>query len=321
MRPIPPQPPEPLDPRPSDPEPLLPRPDPAASELMPRVVLVEHSAPPPRHRPRWRWPLALFLLTCLSTWAVGGPAYAFWVMVVLTAHELGHYFQAVRYRVPVSLPYFLPLPITILGTLGAVIAMPPRTPNRRILFDIAVTGPLAGLFPALVLCAYGLSISEIVPADGPREDTITLGDPLVLQWMTDWILGPLPEGSTVLIHPIGFAGWVGLLVTALNLLPIGQLDGGHILYALLRRRAHGLSTFLLGAATAMVPVALIAHFYYEITNYLWAWWLFIGLLHLIGARHPPTLDDDLPLGTGRTVLGWLLLAYFVIGFTPQPFSF
>lgn len=321
MRPFPPQPPESLDPSSAGAGPLVPRPGSPFLEPMPRVVVVERSAPPQRHRPRWRWPLALFVLTCLSTWAIGGPAYAFWVMLILTAHELGHYFQAVRYRVPVSLPYFIPMPITILGTLGAVIAMPPRTPDRRSLFDIAVTGPLAGLFPALALSAYGLSISDIVPLDATREGTITLGDPLVLQWMTHWILGPIPEGSTVLIHPIGFAGWVGLLVTALNLLPIGQLDGGHILYALLRKRAHVLSTLLLVLTTVIVPVALIAHFYFGVTNYLWGWWLFVGLLHLIGARHPPTLDDDRPLGTGRTVLGWLLLAYFVIGFTPQPFSF
>ena len=298
-------------------EPPLARPSVVEIRLPPRPV--EPPAPPPRRGPRWRWPLALFVLTCLSTYVTWGFAYAFWVMVALTAHELGHYFQARRFRVPVSLPYFIPLPLlSPFGTLGAVIAMPPHTPNRRVLFDIAATGPIAGLIPSLVLCAVGLSMSEIRPADDPSLGGLAFGEPLVLQWMANAILGVVPEGSTIVIHPVGFAGWVGLFVTGLNLLPVGQLDGGHILYALLRKRAHEVSSLLLSLVSAAVVVAAVAHFVYDLENYFWSWWLFVGLLHLIGARHPPTLDDAQPLGRGRTVLGWLLLLFVVVGLSPQP---
>lgn len=269
-------------------------------------------------RPRWRWPLGLFIATCLSTWLSGGLAFAFWLMFTLTAHEFGHYIQARRYGVAASLPYFIPLPLfSPWGTMGAVIVMPPRTPDRQSLFDIGATGPIAGLIPTLGLCAYGLHLSDIVANDSV-ENTITLGDPLILQWMADWILGPIPEGHTILIHPIGFAGWVGLLVTALNLIPIGQFDGGHILYALLREKAHTFSTALANILTVLVLGAFIAHQWGGYENYYWTWWLMVLLMRLIGTRHPPTLNDAKPLSLGRTVVGWLLLLFVPIGLTPTP---
>lgn len=256
---------------------------------------------------RWRLSAELFTATCLSTLLVGGWEYATAVMFILLCHEMGHYIQARRYDVPVSPPYFLPMPFSPLGTLGAVIAMGGRMKDRRALFDIGITGPLAGLAPTLVCVVVGLRWSEV---DVVREGGLQLGEPLLFQFLGWLTFGPIPHGHTIYIHPLAMAGWVGMLITALNLLPIGQLDGGHVLYALTGRRANTVGRLLLFAAWGAVIVL----------GY-WGWTLMLVLLVVMGPRHPPTLRDDLPLGWGRTVLGWLSLAFVVIGFTPQPFVF
>lgn len=268
------------------------------------IQTAERPAPRPR-RPRWLVPLVLFVVTCASTYLVGDLLYAAGVMFILTAHELGHYVQARRYRVPASLPYFIPMPLTPVGTMGALILMRHRITNTRALFDIGITGPLAGLGPALLLSAVGLMQSEVTPL--PEGTTLILGEPLVFKLMSSLIFGPLPEGQDVLLHPLAFAGWVGIFITALNLIPIGQLDGGHILYALLRRKAHPVATAIL----ALGIVGMVVGGY-------WGWSLIIVLLILIGPKHPPT-DDDIPLDRGRQILGWLTLAFMVVGFTPTPF--
>lgn len=323
----------------------------------PEVILAE-LAPEPEMQPRpiarrfrrrvWL-PLGLFLATCLSTllagglldavqvgyfqWRAVGPLcglvdgaiaalgyccyyalahgwqYALPVMTILICHEAGHFLQARRYRVHASYPYFIPMPISPLGTLGAVIVMEPRMGHRRALFDIGITGPLAGLVPTLVFCAWGLYLSQ-VKAYVPRGDQMMLGEPLLFKVLSAWIHGPIPEGHDLYLHPVAFAGWVGLLITALNLLPIGQLDGGHILYGLLRTKAHKVATLLLLAAA-------VAVIWYR----LWGWTLMLMLLMLMGPVHPPTANDEVPLGAVRTVLGWLALAFIPIGFTPQPFLF
>jgi membrane-associated protease RseP (regulator of RpoE activity) len=128
------------------------------------------------------------------------------------------------------------------------------------------------------------------------------------RWLADGILGPRPDGFDLYIHPMAFAGWVGLLITSLNLIPIGQLDGGHILYALLRQKANQIATLLLFGAVAAVVVFG-----------LWGWMLMLFLLMAMKPQHPPTANDDEPLGRGRTILGWLTLAFVVLGFTPNPF--
>src|SRR5581483_10593611 len=184
----------------------------------------------------WAWPLGLYVATCLSTYLVGGWAFAVPLMITLTAHELGHYFQARRYGVPASLPFFLPMPLSPIGTFGAVIVMHPGMGNRRSLFDIAVTGPIAGLIPALIFSYIGLEWSHVVAmAPGAGHGNV-LGEPLLFSFLTHSLFGNLPPGTDVLLHPMAFAGWVGIFITALNLIPIGQLDGGHVLYALLRQR-------------------------------------------------------------------------------------
>ena len=260
-----------------------------------------------RSRPRRLLPIVLFVATGLSTFLVGGPAFSLALMLTLLAHELGHYLQARRYGVPASLPYFIPMPISPIGTMGAVILMAPGMGNRRTLFDIAITGPLAGLIPALFCCVLGLQWSEVVVV-ADNQMGLALGEPLLFKLLVYLTFGPLAEGQDVILHPVAFAGWVGVFITALNLFPIGQLDGGHVLYALLLRRAHALAKGLLLAAAAAVVV----------WGY-WGWTLMLILLVWMGPVHPPTANDGVPLGTGRTVLGWASLLFVPLGFTPMPF--
>ncbi len=302
----------------------------ADSEFVAVDVVAEppHTAPARRTSRLRIWlPVALFVATCLSTWFVGsllpvasnlnrgiaypillgvleGLKYAVPLMTILICHEMGHFLQARRYRVPATLPFFIPMPIPPLGTMGAVIAMDARMGDRRALFDIGISGPLAGLVPTMIFCTVGIYLSGYVPG---RD---IYGYPLLFQWLADGILGPKPPGQCIHPHPMAFAGWVGLLLTALNLMPIGQLDGGHILYGLLRKKAFPVAVTLLYGAVAVV-----------IFMGLMQWSLMLILLMLIGARHPPTADDDVPLGFGRTVLGCLALAFIPIGFTPTPFVF
>lgn len=260
-------------------------------------------------RPRILLPILLFAITCYSTWDARGPAYALAIMTTLLAHEMGHYLQARRYRVPASLPYFIPMPQSPIGTMGAVIVMQPGMGNRRTLFDIGVSGPVAGLVPALLFSIIGLQWSHVVPI-AAHQGGLMLGKPLLFKLLSYLTFGPMPAGFAIDLHPVAFAGWVGIFITALNLIPIGQLDGGHVLYALLRQRAHGVARALLVAA--MLAVVVWGY---------WEWSLMILLLMLMGPLHPPTSNDDMPLGTGRTILGWASLLFVPIGFTPVPFSF
>ena len=261
----------------------------------------------------WRTPLILFALTCYTTWYAGqigfganGYLFAFAVMMILTCHEMGHFLQTLRYKVRSSLPYFIPMPFGPIGTMGAIIRMDGRIPNIRSLFDIGISGPLAGLVPTLVFCWYGIQWSCIGPAvAGP--DGFLFGQPLLFDWMTYGIYGALPEGMCLHWHPFAFAGWVGLLITSLNLLPIGQLDGGHIFYAIFKKKSGFYSAILF-----YLLIFLVIYFG------LWAWMLMLILLALLGTQHPPTQNDSMKLGTFRTVLGIATLAFILIGFTPNP---
>jgi membrane-associated protease RseP (regulator of RpoE activity) len=271
--------------------------------------------PPIVEPPRRRLPvvpIVLFLLSCASTYYVHGWQYAVPVMGILVCHEFGHYIQARRYRVPASLPYFIPFPYSPLGTMGAVIAMRGHMGNRKALFDIGISGPLAGLLPTVVCCVVGLSLSTVVvvPRNIPRGEVLMLGEPLLFQWLEWLFFGPLPENQTVWLHPLAFAGWVGVFLTALNLFPISQLDGGHVLYAMLREKAHYIAWLLLIAGFAGMALT---------RRYEWAPILF--LLMLFGPSHPPTANDEMPLGAGRFILGWATLAFLIIGFTPTPLTF
>lgn len=270
---------------------------------------------------RWRLPLVLFVATCVSTFLVGGWVYCVALMTILVCHEAGHFLQARRYGVPASLPYFLPMPLTPIGTLGAVIAMDARVKDRRALFDIGITGPLAGLVPTLACCVLGLqapfskvsSTAEMLHA--AESGVFELGEPLLFTLLAQWNFGTIPDGHTVVIGPLATAGWVGLLITAVNLFPIGQLDGGHVLYALLRRRAHRVAqVILMGAVVGVVVGVWIFK-----QRGMAGWTVMLVLLALMGPRHPPTANDTVPLGPTRIVLGWVTLAFLILGFTPNPF--
>lgn len=281
--------------------------------LLVQMLPTGHGEPPRPPRREILLPALLFVATCLSTLYVGGFEYALPVMFILTAHELGHFFQALRYRVPASLPFFIPMPFSPVGTMGAVIGMQAHVGDRKALYDIGITGPLAGLVPALVCSVVGLQWSHVADlAEATMtgdDDSITFGSPLLFVLFKYFIFGPTADTQYIEMHPLAIAGWVGIFITGLNLIPIGQLDGGHILYALLRRRAHRVAMLLFFAAA--VATAALQY---------WGWSVMLLLLYTTGVRHPPTADDNVPLGRGRVILGWLTLSFVLLGFTPQPFA-
>jgi len=262
--------------------------------------------PEPRPRPRnWRH-LVLFLLTALSTTLVGGPVYSASIIAILGAHEMGHYLACRYYRIDASLPYFLPMPLVLTGTLGAFIRIRQQIPSKRELFDVGIAGPIAGFVVALPILIVGVRISEVVPIQGGG---FWLGEPLLMKlaiWLTH---GPLPEGFTISTHPMAFAAWFGLLATALNLFPIGQLDGGHISYAVLGRRSTHVT---IAAVLCLVGLSFVSR--------SWVVWTVLTLVMLLafGPRHPRTVDEDVPLNSGRIWLAAFALLMFIVCFTPAP---
>ncbi len=247
----------------------------------------------------------LFLLTVASTSYFVSPTYSVCLLAILTAHEFGHYLAARYYRVPATLPYFLPAPF-LFGTMGAIIRMSPFIPNRKALFDISAAGPLAGVALAIPISWVGVSLSSRLPA----EDTLglVLGEPLLFK-VFEWAwFGAAEEGLTLVLHDVAFAGWVGLFITALNLIPVGQLDGGHIAYAVFARRSFkvAIAAFLVLLAISIASRAAYA--------------LLLVLLFVTGIRHMPTMDDSVPIGRGRQRIAALLLVVFLLCFVPVPIS-
>jgi hypothetical protein len=228
------------------------------------------------------------------------------LMTILMSHEMGHYLQAKRYRVPANGPYFIPFPMTPIGTMGAVIIQGAGIADRKSMFDIAISGPLAGLVFAIPVTIVGVLKANFVEVD-PTGGGLIFNDPLIIQWISRWIHGPMPVHHELALNAWLFAGWVGIFITALNLMPIGQLDGGHILYTLIGRRAHVVALGLLFAAMA-----------YMIRTQQLSYIAMVVLLFLAGPRHPPTADDSVPLGAGRVLLGWVTLAFLFVGFTMDP---
>jgi membrane-associated protease RseP (regulator of RpoE activity) len=293
------------------------------------------SATPPRREPIWR-SLALFALTVLTTMWAGRIHYAgfyfdpanpqfpwsFWelfllgawysvpILAILGAHELGHYYACRYYRVDASRPYFLPMPLLLTGTLGAFIRIRQQVRSKRELFDIGIAGPIAGFLVAVPVLLVGASMSRLVelPTDGAVE---FFGEPLLVQFAIWLNFGSRPEGYDVIFHPMAFAAWFGLLATALNLFPIGQLDGGHISYAVLGRK----STIVTLASVATV----IALTFLSLSWILWAA-LMVVMLLAFGPRHPRTFDEDVPLDPARKWLAAFALLIFVLCFTPVPLS-
>ncbi|MCL4238936.1 MAG: site-2 protease family protein [Anaerolineae bacterium] len=279
-----------------------------------------------RPRPRPIWPnIVLLILTVLSLLFVGasqdavlqegeslplssiwrGWPYALSVLLILGAHELGHYFAARFHGVHVTLPYFIPLPLGFFGTLGAFIQLREPVRNRKILFDVGVAGPLAGFLLAVPILFIGLATSDVTPL--PADGYILEGDSLLYGLAKFIVFGQmLPNGhEDVLINQVAKAGWMGLFITGLNLIPVGQLDGGHVVSTLLGRRAQRLYLPVLG-------VFLILSF----LNSMWLLWTM--LLFLLGRLYAMPLDAITPLDPRRRRLGYAALLIFVLVFVPNP---
>lgn len=255
---------------------------------------------------RWR-NVILFVLTVLTTFAVGGAIYSASLMTILLAHEMGHFLMTRRYGVPASLPFFIPF-LPPFGTLGAIIKMRGSMTSRRALFDIAVAGPLAGFFFTIPAIILGLKHSSVLPLTEVSVPTFRLGDSILFLALVKVFVGIVPEGFDIFLHPVAFAGWIGLYVMALNLLPIGQLDGGHVVYALMGERSRWAFSIALGI------FALIAWHFFR------PWFFLIGLILVLGLiKHPAPRDDQTPLNLKRKLIGVFMLILFILSFTPVPF--
>jgi membrane-associated protease RseP (regulator of RpoE activity) len=284
----------------------------------------------------WGRSLVLFLVTIVSVFLVGaggvqiavipgsghvlavdwrsGLLLVAGLMSILLAHEMGHYLACRYYHVDATLPHFIPapwipvsglsvwLPLSFVGTFGAFIRIRSPFPSRRALFDIGVAGPLAGFAVCLPVLWLGIREARVGP---PSPDGTPLADPLIFQAAEHLIRGHIPDTMTLSVGPLGLAAWFGLLVTALNLMPIGQLDGGHVSYALFRDKAA-----LISRVGSWACVALL------ILTPSWIFWTI--LVRVLGRRHPPTLDDESPVGQARVVVGIVALVVFVLCFLPNP---
>jgi len=238
----------------------------------------------------------------LSIWR--GIPFSFTLMMILGAHEFGHYFMSKRHHIDVTLPYFIPAP-SFIGTFGAFIKMRSPIMDRKTLLDVGAAGPLVGMIVAVPVLFVGLALSKVVPET--TEVGIKLGTSLFF-YLIDWIVhGSMPADTNLIIHPIAFSGWIGLLVTCLNLLPVGQLDGGHVAYAILGPRQRIL-------ARAILVLLLVL----GMTG--WSGWLvWAAILIFMGINHPPVVYDWIPLDKRRKTIGWITFALFVMTFTPTPF--
>lgn len=296
----------------------------------------------PRKR-RVMLPVVLFLITCASTFWTGatswepirintltneldcmaarravirdwdqGLIYMGSVLSILLAHEMGHFLTSMRYRIAASLPYFIPVPIFPIGTMGAVIGMDGLRANRRQLFDIGLAGPLAGLVIAIPLMWIGV---EKLDLEQPGTGAWSLNSPILVNWMLEQIQPDGFESGSAIwsrhqiaigqVNPYFMAGWIGLLITGLNMLPISQLDGGHLIYTLFGRRAHWIARIFLFAAIAFILLGGAT-----------IWLLMLLIVVFIGTDHPPTSNDQMTLGRVRTSLGLFSLLIPVLCFPP-----
>ena len=293
-------------------------------------------SPVPRRRRRAiRWHLILFLLTVATTILAGAEHFAsfsidfgsrdldasgpffllngLWysgsILAILGAHEFGHYFACRIYGVDASLPYFLPAPLPLTGTLGAFIRIRRPIASKRELFDIGIAGPIAGFVVAVPVLLVGLSLSRVSALPADTTGFFELGEPLLFKTVAWLIWGTPPEGYSVNLHPMAFAAWFGLLATALNLFPIGQLDGGHISYAVFGRKS---TLVTLATVASLVGLTFVSS--------SWVVWTVLTVVMLIafGPRHPRTIDEDIPLDRTRLRLAVVALIMFILCFTPAP---
>ncbi|MBI3785000.1 MAG: site-2 protease family protein [Deltaproteobacteria bacterium] len=236
-----------------------------------------------------------------------GFPFAVTLLSILLIHELGHYTLARVHNVNASLPYFLPGPPFLIGTFGAFIRLKSLPESRRALFDVGAAGPWAGLMVAIPAVLIGLHFSEVRPA-GMSDGGLMLGDSMLFKFLSWVALGVSSDDVTIVLHPVALAGWIGLFVTLLNLLPIGQLDGGHITYAMFGRHHRWI------ARAALIVIGVMAYTSWP------GWFVWVILPLMIGIDHPPTLEDYVPIRGWRRLGGWLTVAIFILLFTPAPFS-
>ena len=328
----------------TQPQQYTPSPTPAADSSFPETQRPE--LPPVK----WLKPALLFIATVFSVMLAGaqqvtppghpltlqtwldGWIFAVPLMAILLSHEFGHYVAARLHRVPASLPYFIPMPyVSILGTMGAVIGMRSRISSRRALLDIGAAGPIAGMVVALPVLVWGLLHSQVLPVTGSGLQE----GQCVLYWlMKRVLLGRIPAGYDVFLHPVAFAGWTGLFLTMINLLPVLQLDGGHIAYALLGPRQNVVSRWIHRSLpllfVANVAVQLAPHVAGGTVSESWGmavgnslFWLvwfgvLFGLKRFGGKEHPPTEPGD--LGPVRRVIAIGCMVLFVLLFMPAPMT-
>jgi membrane-associated protease RseP (regulator of RpoE activity) len=284
----------------------------------------------------WRTPgprrlllhIGLFLATVLTTMAAGafqsgvnlladpwliyrGIPFAASMLAILGTHEMSHFLTSRRHGLDVTLPFFLPgppFPPPLPGTFGALIRIRSPILDKLTLVDVGCSGPLAGILVAVPVLVIGLLLSPVRAMPAGADQGIQLGEPLLFKlicWLTK---GPLGPEDQVIMNPVAFAGWLGLLITALNLLPVGQLDGGHVMYALFPRWHRRISIACVGL---LVIFGILT----------WAGWLlWAGILTVLGFRHPPPYCDWIPLDRRRKILGIITIAVFVLTFTPMPFN-
>jgi membrane-associated protease RseP (regulator of RpoE activity) len=286
----------------------------------------------------WRLPVLLLAITFLSTTFAGlfyvfgdvgfiqmtlallahpslllqGMPFSFTFIAILLAHEMGHFLACRHYGIRCTPPFFIPFPISYAGTLGAFIRIKSNFPNKRALFDVGVAGPLAGFSFALPSLVVGIAFSRLI-ARGSMAGGIGFGEPLIFRFVGKVVLGYAPASQDMIAHPIAMAAWFGLLATSLNLFPIWQLDGGHITYALIGRERQKQVSIV-----AAVALMLVSFAGWPIPSYF----AFAGLILFFGLRyrfyHPPTLNDEEPIGTGRTLLAILAFIILIVSFTPVP---
>ena len=229
------------------------------------------------------------------------------LMTILGVHEMGHYFAAKRHNVKVSLPYFIPLPFFITGTMGAFISMRDPIPNRKVLLDVGVAGPICGFLIAVPVTIVGLFLTNLYAVSAPETgEMILLGSPLIYSGLALLVNSFIPFKEGIVIHPTAFAGWVGLFVTAINLLPAGQLDGGHVFRS------------LFGEKSRYVSYAAVVFMFALGFRYYFGWLVFAFLILILGMRHPPALNEVTELDMKRKVLGVFTILLLIVCFVPIP---
>ncbi|MFP4082109.1 MAG: site-2 protease family protein [Candidatus Aminicenantes bacterium] len=230
--------------------------------------------------------------------------YAAVLLGILLGHELGHFLTCQYYRINATLPYFIPAP-TLIGTLGAFIKIKSPITRKKQLFDVGVAGPLTGFILSVPALVYGLSLSKAVPAV-PREESLVFGEPLLLKMVGSLVFKNVPADFDIILHPVAFAGWVGIFVTALNLFPVGQLDGGHVSYALLGSRSRNIARLFIG-------IFIFMGIFFWVGWFIWAF-----LILVLGLKHPRVVDEGTPLSPKRKFIGFLVFVIFILSFIPDP---